>query len=390
MSNKRKAESHLRAANRPRIMKCGDSRADSERDSGFSDASSEHTSAMDTTDFEDSRRRFVQQRPKAAGSGPRPSQLAVVGGSYSGLSPMIIMNNVLLKQPVENPPALKPWGFSPAMEVVQPVVQQPQVVFLQPVVSRQASKETTSRHRRSKKYFPILKSYPKIAPHPGDSTSSSGRGTASSSSSSSSSSGSERCSALTSNSQREKTHRTLSGSASDSRSTTPGLPASPRISSPLLQSRLCLPATETSRSSSPADERPSSAISQAELPTSLSVSHKTGSKTSKFPISRALALENISSEDCSLSDSDSDSKRKRFCNTYNILSKSGLLDITLRTKELLRQNRRTQSDLDRLKEHTDLFLHALQSGDTSVCVKLQAILQKEDQERAVVSSFKSD
>ncbi|XP_072218636.1 CLOCK-interacting pacemaker [Leuresthes tenuis] len=390
MSNKRKAESHLRAANRPHIMKREDSRADSERDSGFSDASSEHTNAMDIADFKDSRRRFVQQRPKAASSGPQPSQLAVVGGSYSGLSPMIIMNNVLLKQPVENPPAMKPWGFSPAMEVVQPVVQQPQVVFLQPVVSRRASsasKETTSRHRRSKKYFPILKSYPKIAPHPGDSASSSGRGTASSSSSSS---GSERCSALSSNSQREKTHRTLSGSASDSGSATPGLPASPRISSPLLQSRFCLPATETSRSSSPADERPSSAHSQAELTTSLSVSRTTGSKTPKFPVSRAVDLENISSGDCSLSDGDSDSKRKRFCNTYNILNKSGLLDITLRTKELLRQNRRTQSDLDRLKEHTDLFLQALQSGDTSVCVKLQAILQKEDQERAIVTSFKAD
>ncbi len=36
MSTKRKAESHSRAANRPRIMKSGDIRADLERDSGFS------------------------------------------------------------------------------------------------------------------------------------------------------------------------------------------------------------------------------------------------------------------------------------------------------------------------------------------------------------------
>lgn len=39
MSTKRKAESHSRAASRPRIMKSGDSRADSERDSGFSGSS---------------------------------------------------------------------------------------------------------------------------------------------------------------------------------------------------------------------------------------------------------------------------------------------------------------------------------------------------------------
>lgn len=126
MSTKRKAESHLRVAGRPRIMKSGESRADSERDSGFSgwllflplsffslfnevsgdlrflsaclDASSEHMSTMDTTDSEDSPRPVVQKGPKTPGTGTQASQLAVVGGSYSNLSPMIIMNNVLLKQ----------------------------------------------------------------------------------------------------------------------------------------------------------------------------------------------------------------------------------------------------------------------------------------------------
>lgn len=357
---------------------------DSERDSGFSDASSEHMSTMDTTESEDSHLSVRQQGPQTTGSGSQPSQLAVVGGSYSGLSPMIIMNNVLLKQTVENPPPLKSWGVSPTVEVVQPVVQQPQVVFIQPVVSRQtspASKETASKHRRSKKYLPILKSYPKIAPHPGDNTSSSGRGTASSSSSSpSSSSGSERCSTFTSGQrdkgQKEKTWRTLCGSSTNSGSSTPSLPATPGAVSPLLHSRLSLPATETSSSSSPVRERPSSAISQTEFMTSLSFSHNSGSKNQNLPV----AQDNSSSEDCSLTGVDSDMKRKRFCNTYNILSKSGLLDITLRTKELLRQNRRTQNDLDRLKEHTDLFLQALQTGDANICVKLQASLKEEDRQ----------
>ncbi|XP_078130518.1 LOW QUALITY PROTEIN: CLOCK-interacting pacemaker [Sander vitreus] len=392
MSTKRKAESHSRAANRPRIMKSGVSQADSERDSGFSDACSEHMSTMDNTDSEDSPRHVVQQGAQASGSGPQSSQLAVVGGSYSSLSPMIIMNNVLLKQPTDNPPALKTWGFSPTVEVVQPVVQQPQVVFLQPVVSRQASlasKEAPSRHRRTKKYLPILKSYPKIAPHPGDSSSSSGRGTpppassssssSSSSSYSSSSSGSKRGSSLTSNHrercQREKQKRKLCGGARNSGSTTPSLPASPSTTSPLLQSRLSLPTTETSASSSPARERPSSAVSQAEFSTSLSVIHTTG------PPAPTVTQENSSSGECNHGESDADTKRKRFCNTYNILSQSGLLHIALRTKELLRQNRRTQSDLDCLKEHTDLFLQALCSGDTSICVRLQASLQEEDRQR---------
>ncbi|XP_035000119.2 CLOCK-interacting pacemaker [Hippoglossus stenolepis] len=406
MSTKRKAESHSRAASRPRIMKSGGSRADSERDSGFSDASSEHMSTMDTTDSEDSPRPVVQQGPQASGS-----RVAVLGGSYSNLSRMIIMNNVLLKPPENNPPALKPWGFSPAVEVVQPVVQQPQVVFLQPVVSHQASpasKETTSRHKRPKKYLPILKSYPKIAPHPGDKSSSSGRGTASLSSpssssssssySSSSSTDSKRGNSLTSNHrehcQREKQPRSVCGSVSSSDSIITSLPGVRSTVSSRLQNRLSFPTSESSANSSPARERPSSAISQSEFTTSLSITQTTDSKKQTLPFPRVDAQENIMLEESDLSDNDADTKRKRFCNTYNILNKSGLLDITLRTKELLRQSRHTQNDLDRLKEHTDLFFQALRSGDTSICIKLQASLQEEDREpegeRAAQTSLKAD
>lgn len=49
---------------------------------------------MDNTDSEDSSRPAVRKGPQTAPS----SQLAVVGGSISNLSPMIIMNNVVLKQ----------------------------------------------------------------------------------------------------------------------------------------------------------------------------------------------------------------------------------------------------------------------------------------------------
>ncbi|KAL6095596.1 cipc [Pungitius sinensis] len=380
MSTKRKADSHSRAANRPRLMKSGGTRAESERDSGFSDASSEHMSTMDNTDSEDSSRPVTRKGPQTA----RSSQLAVVGGSISNLSPMIIMNNVVLKQPRDNSPALKPWRFSPTVEVVQPVVTQPQVVFLQPVVSRQAS-PASSRHRRPKKYLPILKSYPKIAPHPGDSSSSSGRGTASSSSSSSSS-GSERGSSLTSNGQREKQKRNLSGGAGTSSSTSPSVPAPPSTASLLLQRQLSLPTTETGASVGPASERSSSVLSQAEISVSLTQAADS--------VPRAAPEEVRSPGECKHGDGGVETKRKRFCNTYNILSQSGLLDIALRTKELHRQNRRSQSDLNRLKEHTDLFLQALCSGDTGIWVKLQAAVQEEDREdgreRAAQTNLKAD
>lgn len=58
----------------------------------FVDASSEHLSVVDQADAEDAARLVMQ-----AASGSR-SQLAVIGRSFQSLSPMIIMNNVLLKQ----------------------------------------------------------------------------------------------------------------------------------------------------------------------------------------------------------------------------------------------------------------------------------------------------
>lgn len=371
MSTKRKADGHLKAFSRPSTMKSRAFQTDAERDSGFSDASSEHMSTMDTTDSEYSPCPVVQQgaqtptqgsQSQSPKSGQQTPQLTVMGGSYSGLSPMIIMNNVLLKQPGDNPPALKPWG----LEVVQPVVQQPQVVFIQPVVSRQTSKDSSSRHRRSKKYLPILKSYPKIAPHPGDSSSSSGRGTSSSSSSSSSSlSGSERSSQQD---QKDNQQNRLSLNNSST------LPVTSTTASPLLQNQLSLPATETTTASIDSGLSMDNLLATSR-PSELTPSFSFNAKTQGPPEPSEDAMSEFNAE------SDADTKRKRFCNTYNILSKSGLLDITLRTKELLRQNRRTQTDIERLKEQTDLFLQALSSGDNSICLKLQASLQEEEKER---------
>lgn len=93
---------------------------------------------------------------------------------------------------------------------------------------------------------------------------------------------------------------------------------------------------------------------------------------------------------CQNGDSDSNEKRKRFCNTYNVLSKSGLLDITLRTKELIRQNRRTQLELDQLREHTNLFMEALQTGDLCIYSKLQMSMQEESAKEKTVMNTGSE
>ncbi|XP_064847515.1 CLOCK-interacting pacemaker-like [Oncorhynchus masou masou] len=353
-STKRKAEGHSRNMGKLRAMKSGSSRTDSERDSGFSDAST-----IDPTDSEGSSHSVSKREVQRPGSvlGAQSSQLAVVGGSYSNMPPMII--------------------------------QQPQVVFLQPVVSHCTTsnpKEASSKHRRPKKFLPILRSYPKIAPHPGDSSSSSGRGR-----SCSSSSGSERSGLSSSHrerhlSHREKQQKQQSGSSSSNSSGSSTLsfppPTSSLSPSPQRRLALTLSLTDSSACSSPA--RPSPAVSRSEYTPAPSLT-VTPSHTLNFGHpeklkSQPLSLPNQATTTDNGDGDDHDIKRKRFCNTYNILSKSGLLDITLRTKDLLRQNRRTQGDLDRLKEHTNLFLQALQTGDTSIWRKLQTSLQEEEKE----------
>ncbi|XP_067240679.1 CLOCK-interacting pacemaker isoform X3 [Chanodichthys erythropterus] len=293
-----KDEGRIRAMAKFKHKRMEKSKPESERDSGFSDGSSEHLSAIDQTDTEDSSCSRSQVSPMAA----------VVGGALQGLSPMIIMNNVVLKQvnSGENAPSLKPWAFSPAVEVVQ----QPQVVFIQPVVPQRSAsvpKGHASKRRRHKKYLPILKSYPKIAPHPGDNP-----------------------------------HKSSSSSSASS---------------------------VKSSSSSHTDQSSSSP-----LPGSLPASALPQDTSADSDTTRPESTDGRSSSNSCTTDN----KIKRFCNTYNILSKSGLLDITLRTKELLRQNRRTQTELERLREHTNMFMEALQTGDCGIWSKLQMSMNEED------------
>lgn len=62
-------------------------------DFSSSDASSEYLSAVELTDSED-----VGRNGSVINQLPVGQQLALMGGSYAGLSQMIIMNNFMLKQ----------------------------------------------------------------------------------------------------------------------------------------------------------------------------------------------------------------------------------------------------------------------------------------------------
>ncbi|XP_051500402.1 CLOCK-interacting pacemaker-like [Myxocyprinus asiaticus] len=349
MSAKLKDEAHLRAMAKFKTKRMDKSKPDFERDSGFSDGSSEHLSAIDQTDADDASC-FVGSRSHAS------PLSTVVGGTLQRLSPMIIMNNVVLNQSGKNTAALKPWSFSPAVEVVQ----QPQVVFLQPVVPQITAavpKGPPSKRRRHKKYLPILKSYPKIAPHPGDNPHKAGSNSSSSSSSSNSSVKSDRLSSQHSyRSQKDRRHSSQSSTVS----------GTPTIPSSLQSSTLPHNTSVDSNTTGCLDGEGQTNVSPESTD-----NHSDPPLRTLTPNSRAVSVNAI----C---EGDTDNKVKRFCNTYNILSKSGLLNITLRTKELIRQNRRTQTELEQLREHTNLFMEALQTGDSGIWSKLQMSMLEED------------
>lgn len=329
----------------------GASKSDLEQDSGFSDASSEYLSAVELTDSED-----VGRNGSVINQLPVGQQLALMGGSYAGLSQMIIMNNFMLKQPSNMAPAEKQWGISSPMEVMPPS----QVVLLQPVLSSGNSsspKAGCENTRQSRSYTPVLKSYPRIAPHPGELLSKRV--------------GSSRLRGAQGYEQRQRKHH-----------------HSHRVySAPSPQPTLQAPIQQSNNYEAVNNQAHVPEI-QAKL-CEKSISSLTGiSSVSTYTHEFQTVISNntIGSEKCEDAFMDDGTKLKRFSNTYNILNKSGLLGITMRTKQLIKENRRTQSQLLQLQEQTSLMLEALSSGDSQLWAKLQLSLQDTDKEKCPVKA----
>lgn len=316
-----------------RVPQLGMSKQDLERDSGFSDASSEYLSAVDLTDSEDAGRTGSTFGQDLSGQ-----QVAVMGGSYAGMSPMIIMNNFVLKQPSPVVPADKQWGFPSPLEVMP----QSQVVLLQPMASSgngSSLKSGSENLRQSKSYVPILKSYPKIAPHPVDTPTKR--------------SGSSRVRTSTSR-RHHHGHRPYS----------PPNPAPP-------------PQTTA---------KPASCFEAATAPVQGGRSADQLDDKSLYESAYTAEFRTVTDSSRMHADKEQDAvslrsnKQKRFSNTYNILNQSGLLGITMRTKQLIKENKRTQSLLQQLQEQTALLLKALSSGDPQLWTELQLSLQDSDRE----------
>ncbi|XP_053192068.1 CLOCK-interacting pacemaker a [Scomber japonicus] len=332
------------------------SKLELERDSGFSDASSGYLSAVDLTDSEDAGR-----NGSVVGQDTTAPQVAVMGGSYGGLSPMIIMNNFVLKQPTQMAPAEKQWGLPSPLEVMP----QSQVVLLQPMVSNSSSsspKTGSENIRQSKSYMPILKSYPRIAPHPGEAPS---KRQGSSKMRQSSTSGYD-------HRQRRRHHH--SHRPYSSPSPQPALQTPIKLVTNFEVANNQVQAAESQEQLS--DKSPSPLTGTSSL---LHYTHECRIEVDSDSIHDDEDQDNLSVDS---------EKLKRFSNTYNILNKCGLLGITMRTKQLIKENKRTQGQLQQLQEQTALLLEALSSGDPQLWSKLQLSLQDTDREKLGVKAHR--
>ncbi|XP_051502814.1 CLOCK-interacting pacemaker a [Myxocyprinus asiaticus] len=319
-----------------------------------SDASSGYFSALDQKDFED-----LGPTSPATHSMQTAPRVPFIPGSHPGVSSMIVMNRLVLKQPNSVAPALKPWSLNPSLDVVP----QSHLLFLQPVISTgDCTSQSSDKQKHSRRHVPMQSTFPKIAPH-------SAQGSAVDLSPSAFIKKPNH-----GHSGRHQRHshggKTLQSSSLKNNETFEGYGVSPSAVSWGEVSQT-VPEVDAENSSSRLSDsqEPHTTTSPFSL-CSDSFLTSVPQKCPKATVTQSSDVES-SPEFLSLSSS----KRKRFCNTYNILNRSGLLGITLRTKELIRQNKRSQAQLQSLQDQTDLFLEAICSGDPKVWTRLQITLQ---------------
>ncbi|XP_052041313.1 CLOCK-interacting pacemaker isoform X2 [Apodemus sylvaticus] len=267
---------------------------------------------------------------------------------------------------------LQSWTVQPSFEVIS---AQPQLFVLHPPVPSPVSPcHAGEKKSECRNYLPILNSYTKIAPHPGKrGLSSEDRGT----------SGvlkkvcTESLGPSVSSSEPAKTGRVLPS---------PSTPAPPKLTEDsALRGVPSLgaggsPQTLQPVSSSHVAKAPSLTFASPASPVCASDStlHGLESSSPLSPLSASYSSPLWAAEHlCRSPDIFSEhrqNRHRRFQNTLVVLHKSGLLEITLKTKELIRQNQATQVELDQLKEQTQMFIEATKSRAPQAWAKLQASL----------------
>ncbi|KAF1393794.1 hypothetical protein PFLUV_G00019750 [Perca fluviatilis] len=309
------------------------SRCSSEKDSGYSDGSDWHQ-----TDVEDQRSNKSQSRGSEHAETSQPGQNKDIGQGNPGnptlmpagrkLPPIYITNNMVLKQPdmIQKRGQL-PWrnenretSSSGAVHMI--LFQQPSLL---PATLKQQKPLSQMFNVTGKKingtYLPILNSYPHIAPHPSK----------------------KPLDTFSCNDESQNlSKRVCTEHKSDDTPVARSLPEQHLYKQP----KLAVLTSELPCSSSTRDSQSSSG------PTAVPSSQSSPSGSGLYTTSSILTTRDLPRN------STTSTRHRRFLNTEEILRQSGLLDITLRTQELLRQSNATEWNIAQLRQHTELLYQA--------------------------------
>lgn len=308
------------------------SQCSSEKDSGYSDGSDwQHTDAEDQRSNKS--QSIVSEHAQTSQQGQQNTQLGQRNpGRVSCISagqnhtPTYIIKDLVLNQPdvIQKRDMLlcrngiPNKNFSGSPHVI--LYQQPGMVPGTVQAHKPSSRRSNVNAKKSNcSYMPILNSYPRIAPHPGKKPPD----------------------------KSSLSKRVCTDPKIDDTAVIRGLPEQHLHKQP----KLAVSASGLPSSSSTRDILSSTGATVASThPGSTSVTslHITSSSLTSRGHHR---------------DSTSSARHRRFLNTVEILRQSGLMDITLRTKELLRQSNATERGVAELRHHTELLCQAAAGPD---------------------------
>lgn len=305
------------------------SRCSSEKDSGYSDGSD-----WQQTDVEDQRSNKNQSRGSERAEttqrglnqelGQENPENPTLMPTGCELSPIYIIKNMVLKQPnaVQKRAQLprrsgsRDTGSSSAAHVI--LLQQPSLFLATLQLHKSSSwKSSATGKKINGTYLPFFNSYPRIAPHPSKKPPDK---------------------SLLNNESQNLSKRVCTEHKSDDTPVMRSLPEQHLYKQPKL------------------------AVLTSGLPSSCAtVSSSQGSPSGSSLYTTSSFLSTSGHRNSSTS-----TRHRRFLNTLEILRQSGLLDITLRTKELLRQSNATERDIAQLRQHTELLCQAASNPTCSL------------------------
>ncbi|CAK6977055.1 CLOCK-interacting pacemaker-like [Scomber scombrus] len=367
-----------------------DSEKDSEKDSGYSEAGSDSVH----TDVDDQRSSVSE--PHRESSKNSNNSVNAAGHNmppYGELTPIYVIKNLVVKPSRPEQLLHGPLAWSGDWHSLTTAKAPTQLLLIQqPAIPSSSSSTPTSssslsapqgqakkggsrsnlNHSSKNSYLPILNSYPRIAPHPRK-ESHEGKGAkwvegVKESGSEGHSQSKRVCTEeekreavsttnhlLNPQQQHQKEGRVHSHSQCKGRG---GHSPSPSSSHCLLPNSTTHPKSHHCQQSSGSDSVGSPSVSSSQTPSHPSSSD---SPSSSSPPSSSPSSSTMHSP-YHLAPDSSSTRQRRFLNTAEILNQSGLLAITLRTKELLKQNAATEREIAQLRQHTQLLCQAAQSS----------------------------